>query len=87
MRPLFDKKARKLYRDTDLLFYEIETVDIYKDLAELKQILVLSDYPKDNQLHSELNNEVPLKLSDELNGDIVLEAVFLKLKTYSVETF
>ena len=49
-------------------------------------MLDLSDYPKDNHLHSELNKKVPLKLSDELNGDIVMEAVFLKPKAYSVKT-
>ena len=46
----------------------------------------MSDYPKDHHLHNELNKKVPLKLSDELNGDIVMEAVFLKPKSYSVKT-
>ena len=86
MGPLFDKKARVMYRDTDSLFYEIETDDIYEDLKQLKHVLDLSDYPKDHHLHSELNKKVPLKLSDELNGDIVMEAVFLKPKAYSVKT-
>ena len=76
MGPLFDKKARVMYRDTDSLFYEIETDDIYEDLKQLKHVLDLSDYPKDHHLHSDLNKKVPLKLSDELNGDIVMEAVF-----------
>ena len=86
MRPLFDKKAQVMYRDTDSLFYEIETDDIYEDLKQLNYVLDLSDYPKDHHLHSELNKKVPLKLSDELNGDIVMEAVFLKPKAYSVKT-
>ena len=86
MSPLLDKKARVMYRDTDSLFYEIETDDIYEDLAQLKHVLYLSDYPRDHYLHSELNKQVPLKLSDELNGDIVMEAVFLKPKAYSVKT-
>ena len=86
MGPLFDKKARVMYRDTDSLFYEIETDDIYEDLKQLKHVLDLSDYPKDHHLHSVLNKKVPLKLSDELNGDIVMEAVFLKPKAYSVKT-
>ena len=71
---------------TLILFYEIETDDIYEDLKQLKHALDLSDYPKDHHLHSELNKKVPLKLSDELNGDIVMEAVFLKPKAYSVKT-
>ena len=86
MGPLFDKKARVKYRGTDSLFYEIETDDIYKDFKQLKHVLDLSDYPKDPHLHSELNKKVPLKLSDELNSDIVMEAVFLKPKAYPVKT-
>ena len=31
----------------------------------------MSENPKDHQLHSGLNKKVPLKLSDELNGDIL----------------
>ena len=57
MGPLFDKKARVMYRDTDSLFYEIETDDIYEDLKQLKHVLDLSDYPKDHHLHSELNKK------------------------------
>ena len=71
MGPLLDIKARVIYRDTDFLFYEIETDDIYEDLVQLKHVLFLSDYPRDHHLHSELNKKVPLKLSDELNGDMI----------------
>ena len=46
----------------------------------------MSDYPKAHHLHKESNKKVPLKLSDELNGDIVMEAVFLKPKAFSVKT-
>ena len=68
------------------LFYEIQTDVIFEDLKQLKHVLDLSDYPKDHHLHSDLNKKVPLKLSDELNGDIVVEAVFLKPKAFSVIT-
>ena len=81
MRPLFDKKARVMYRDTDSLFYEIETDDIYKNLAQVNHILDLSDYPKNHHLHIVLSKKVSLKISDELNGDIVLEAVFSETKS------
>ena len=86
MRPLFDNKARVMYRDTFSLFYEIETDDKYEDLVQLIHVFDLSDYPEDHHLHNELNKKVPLKLSDELNGDIVMEAVFLKPKAYSKRT-
>ena len=75
-----------MYRDTDSFSYEIETDDIYEDLAKLKHIFELSDYPKNYHSHSVSTKKVPLKISDELNGDIVLEAVFLKPKAYSVKT-
>ena len=68
------------------LIHEIETDDIYEDRVQLKHILDLSDYPKGHHLHSELNKKVPFKLSGEPNGDIVIEAVFLKPKAYSVKT-
>ena len=87
MRPLFDKEARVMHRDTDFFFYEIETDDIYEDFVQLKHVLDLSDYPKDHHLHSKLNRKVPLKLSDELNGDIVMEAVFLKPKSLPCKNF
>ena len=86
MTPLFDKKSRVMYRDTDSLFYEIETDDTYEDLVQLQHVLNLIDYPKDHHLHSELNKKVPLKLSDELNGDNVMKAVFLKPKAYSLKS-
>ena len=86
MKPLFDKKARAMYRDTDSLFYEIEMDEIHEDLVQLKHVLDLSDYPNDHHLHNELNKKVTLKLSDELNGDIVMEAVILKQKAYTVKT-
>ena len=70
--------------DTGSLFYEIETDDIYEDLAQLTHVLDLSEYPRDHHLYSELNKKVPLKLSYELNGDILMEAVILKPKAYSV---
>ena len=59
---------------------------MYEDLAQLKHVLDLSDYIKDHHLHSESNKKVSLKLSDEVNGDIVMEAVIQKPKTYSVKT-
>ena len=86
MKPLFDQKARVIYLDTDSLFYEIETEDIYEDLVQLKCLLDLRNYPKDHHFYNELNKKVPLKLSDELNGDIVMEAVFLQPKSYSLKT-
>ena len=48
MGPLFDKKARVMYRYTDSHFYEDETGDICEDLVQLKHVLDLSDNHKDH---------------------------------------
>ena len=70
-----------MYRDTDSLFYEFQTDDIYQDLLQLKHIIDLSDYAKDHRLHRDLNEKMPLELSDLLKGDILSDAVFLKPKS------
>ena len=72
-----------MYRDTDSLFYVIETDGIYRNLAQL--ILDLSDYPKDHHFHRKLDKKLQLNLSDELNDENVTEAVFIKSKTYPVK--
>ena len=50
--PRYQDKARLLYKDTDSLFYENETNDIYADLLNLKEHLDFSSYPKDHFLFS-----------------------------------
>ena len=42
-----------MYRDTDSLFYKIETDDIYQDLKQLTHTIDLTHYPKDRHLHKE----------------------------------
>ena len=84
MVPKYGKRARVLYKDTDSLFYEVQTSDLYRDLVGFKNKLDLSDYPPNHFLFSIDNKKIPLKLSDELNGSIISEAVFLKPKAYSI---
>ena len=81
---MYINRARVLYKDTDSLFYEVRTADLYYDMRSLKTDLDLSSYPKEHPLFSEANRKVPLKRTDELNGAIVAEAVFLKPKAYSI---
>ena len=73
-----------MYKDTDSLFYEIKTGDVNKDLVKFKDIVDFSSYPSGHFLFDESNRKVPLKLSDELSGCILSEAVFLKSKAYSI---
>ena len=84
MIPMYNDRARVLYKDTASLFYEVWTADLYYDMRSLKTDLHLSSHPKEHPLFSEANRKVPLKLTDELNGAIVVEAVFLKPKAYSI---
>ena len=74
-----------LYKDTDSLFYEIETKDVYNDLFYFKDDMDFSAYPQNHFLFSNANKKVPLKLTDELKGNVITEAVFLKPKAYSIQ--
>ena len=84
IKPMYSDRARVLYRDTDSLFYEIFTDDLYKDLQQISDELDCSSYPKNHFLYSDKNKKVPLKMSDELHGEIVDEANFFKSKLYSI---
>ena len=84
MVPRYGKNAQVLYKDTDSIFYEIETEDVFKDLEGMKNLLDLSSYPENHILYSNQNKKVSLKLTDELNRNVVSEAVFLKPKAYSI---
>ena len=72
--PMYGNNARVMYKDTDSIFYEIFTDDLYKDLEQLKDTLDLSEYPRNHPLYDPANKKVPLKMSDELKGAIVKEA-------------
>ncbi len=80
-------KARLLFTDTDSLMYEIETEDVYKDMAEDSKIYDTSDYPKDHHLYSVVNKKVIGKFKDESNGNIIDEFVGLRSKMYSYRMF
>ena len=60
MIPQFGKTARVLYKDTDALFYEIKTQDVYRDSLELKENMDFSSYPTNHFLYDEVNQKVPL---------------------------
>ena len=78
--------AEVCYMDTDSMFLNIKTDDVYKDLEQIKAYLDTSDYPKDHPLYSVKNKKVPGLFKDELNGEIISEAVFLRSKSYSFKT-
>ena len=82
------------YMDTDSLFINVysfkkknekvyEEFDIYKDLEKIKDQLDTNEYPASHPLHSLKNKKVIGKFKDELNGEIIKEAIFLRSKAYS----
>ena len=73
------------YKDTDSHLYQIQTPDLYKDMASFKHLLDLSDYPKDHYLHDPSNKKVLLTTTDGLQGKILREVVCLRSKLYSID--
>lgn len=79
----YGNKAKLLMTDTDSLFYEIETDDLYEDMKEYKDLLDTSDYPTDHPLFSLENKKVIGKFKDEANGHIIDEFVGIRSKMYA----
>ena len=79
----YDEKATLLMSDTDSLFYEIKTEDIYKDFDKKRDLFDNSDYAETSKFFFKDNKKVIGKFKDEAAGSIITEAVFLKPKMYS----
>ena len=77
-------KIHLCFTDTDSLLYEIETPDIYADMAENTSAYDFSEYPVDHALYSLTNKKVIGKFKDELHGQILLEFCGLRPKCYSL---
>ena len=76
--------CKLLYTDTDSLLLEIQTEDVYKDMAEHADLYDTSDYARDHPIHSTANKKVLGKMKDECNGCPVEEYVGLRPKMYSI---
>ena len=78
-------RARLLFTDTDSLCYEIQTDDIYKDMAEDAHLYDFSGYDRQHPNFSMVNKKVIGKMSDETNGKPIQEFCGLRSKMYSVK--
>lgn len=78
----YGKKAKFLFTDTDSLAYEIETNDLYEDLAAHQDEFDFSDYPQDHFLFSTLNKKRIGKMTDEAGGKILTGFVGVSSKMY-----
>jgi hypothetical protein len=82
LKKRFGDKVRLLYIDTDGLTVEIETHDVYADLAKMKKHFDFSKWPVDHPLHSMKNRLVPGYIKEESEGQVIKERVSLQPKHY-----
>ncbi|MEW8689329.1 MAG: hypothetical protein AB2556_26195, partial [Candidatus Thiodiazotropha sp.] len=75
------ERCQLLYSDTDSLLLEIETEDVYEDMAKHQDLYDTSDCPKGHPLHSTENKEVLGKMKDECAGRSIAEYVGLRPKS------
>ena len=84
LKTKYGPKCELIYTDTDSLLLDIQTEDVYKDMAEDIDLCDRSNYPKDHMLYSGRNKKVLGKMKDECEGRVIKEAVAIRPKMYSV---
>ena len=77
--------TKLMFTDTDSLFYEIKTDNVYKDLLNDKELFDNSDYPKKSAFFFDENKRVIGKMKDEAAGMPIKEFIGLRRKMYSYE--
>ena len=80
----YGESCQLLYMDTDSLLLELETEDMYKNMAQNQTVYDTSDLPQDHPLYSSANKKVLGKLKDECTGRALAEYVGLRPKMYSI---
>ena len=83
MLPRYER-VNLCFTDTDSLLYEIETEDIYADMALSSDDYDFSAYPPHHPLYSSANKKVIGKFKDELNGQSLEEIIGILPKCYSL---
>ena len=66
------------------LLVEIQTENIYEDLARHADLYDTSDYPKNHPLYSAANKKVLGKMKDECAGRPLFKYIGLRPKMYSI---
>ena len=84
LRGQYGDRCQLLYTDTDSLLLEIQTENIYKDMAKHPELYDTSDYPPDHSLYSNAKKKVLGKMKDECAGRPIAEYVGLRPKMYSI---
>ena len=88
LKPALEKKNLKLlYSDTDSLIFQVETDDIYRDIyasPSIRQWFDLSSLPSTHPCIDIANAGRHGVFKDEMKGQNIKEAIFLRAKMYSV---
>ena len=86
INPKYKDKTRLCYMDTDSFIIHIKTEDFYEDIADDDEKLFdTSNYDKNDKrpLLIGIKRKVIDKFIDELQGQIMIEFVALRIKTYA----
>ena len=78
------KNIQLCFSDTDSYLYRIEGEDIYNVIMKHKEDFDLSDYPKSHECFSNENKKRLGRWKDELQGQIILQFIGLRAKSYSI---
>ena len=73
-----------MFTDTDSLVYEIETVSVYEDFNQDKNLFDFSEYPLNSKFLDCINKKFIGKMKDEFKRKLISEFVGLKSKMYSL---
>ena len=76
--------AKLLFTDTDSLFYEIKSEDVYEECFKDRKLFDFSEYPVDLKFYDSANKKVLGKMKDEFKGQVINEFIGLKSKMYSL---
>ena len=84
LKTQYGESCKLFYTDTGSLLLEIETEDVYKDMAQNQTLYDTSDYPQDQPLYSSAIKKVLGKLKDACAGRAIAEYVGQRPKMYSI---
>ena len=79
-KPLFGSRKELLFTDTDSFRYDIQTDDIYKHMADMKEYFDMSSYESDHFLFSNKHKKTPGQFKEELSGKLITENIGLRPK-------
>ena len=85
MLPVYGKRAKLLFTDTDSLCYELSTEDYYQDICGMMDLFDTSNFPKDHKCYSSKNCKVLGKFKEECAEVAPDQFVGLRAKMYSLK--